>query len=270
MKRRRSDGEDKGKKKAFLPKDEKIIEAERQKEKEERILQSISSTNTTAPTVPKTFFEKQNRKRVYVILENAPLETVKSGREFYLLNGDEHKNILAKNNLDPKDYRPDIVFQTLLTLFDSPLNKAGLLQVYVHTQKNVLIEINPHTRLPRTFNRFSGLMVQLLHKLVIRATSGSEKLLAVVKNPVTDHLPVGCRKIACEYQEDKPPVDLMKYITEKDMKDGPVAFVLGAMAHGSIKVDYAEESICFSNYPLSAAAACARLVSYFELLWGVV
>jgi len=33
-----------------------------------------------------------------------------------------------------------------------------LLQVYVHTAKNVLIEVNPHTRIPRTFKRFAGLM----------------------------------------------------------------------------------------------------------------
>ena len=51
-----------------------------------------------------------------------------------------------------------LFFQCLLMLMDSPLNKAGLLQVYVHTEKNVLIEINPHTRIPRTFDRFCGLM----------------------------------------------------------------------------------------------------------------
>lgn len=49
-------------------------------------------------------------------------------------------------------------FQCLLTLLDSPLNKAGLLQVYIHTAKGVLIEVNPHVRIPRTFKRFSGLM----------------------------------------------------------------------------------------------------------------
>lgn len=49
-------------------------------------------------------------------------------------------------------------FQCLLMLFNSPLNRAGLLQVYVRTEKNVLIEINPQTRIPRTFKRFSGLM----------------------------------------------------------------------------------------------------------------
>lgn len=43
-------------------------------------------------------------------------------------------------------------------LFDSPLNRAGLLQVYIHTAKNVLIEVNPQTRIPRNFKRFGGLM----------------------------------------------------------------------------------------------------------------
>lgn len=50
------------------------------------------------------------------------------------------------------------MLQCLLTLLDSPLNKAGLLQVYIHTAKGVLIEVNPHVRIPRTFKRFSGLM----------------------------------------------------------------------------------------------------------------
>jgi rRNA pseudouridine-1189 N-methylase Emg1 (Nep1/Mra1 family) len=57
-----------------------------------------------------------------------------------------------------EEYRPDVLHQCLLALLDSPLNKAGLLQVYVTTNKNVLIEINPQTRIPRTFKRFSGLM----------------------------------------------------------------------------------------------------------------
>lgn len=84
--------------------------------------------------------------------------------------------------------------QCLLTLLDSPLNKAGLLQVYIQTAKGVLIEVNPSVRIPRTFKRFSGLMgalvniscaadhaVQLLHRLSIRSVTGSEKLLKVIK-----------------------------------------------------------------------------------------
>ena len=95
----------------------------------------------------------------------------------------------------------NINFQCLLTLLDSPLNKSGFLQVYIHTTKGVLIEVNPHVRSPRTFKRFSGLMgtsikrayihslltivaelaVQLLHRLSIRGVNGPEKLLKVIK-----------------------------------------------------------------------------------------
>lgn len=52
--------------------------------------------------------------------------------------------------------------------------------LYVHTAKNVLIQISPHVRLPRTFRRFCGLMVQLLQKMSIRATNGPDKLLKVI------------------------------------------------------------------------------------------
>lgn len=84
------------------------------------------------------------------------------GNKFELLNCDDHANILKSNQRDLGSCRPDITHQCLLMLFDSPLNRAGLLQVYIHTTNNVLIEINPQTRIPRTFKRFAGLMGILL------------------------------------------------------------------------------------------------------------
>jgi rRNA small subunit pseudouridine methyltransferase Nep1 len=151
------------------------------------------------------------------VLEQACLEAYKvskpgnprNGREgeakYTLLNCDDHQGILAKTGRDIADARPDITHQCLLTLLDSPLNKAGRLQVYIHTVKGTLIEVNPHVRIPRTFKRFSGLMgqlmtfyvpscprrltlldlaVQLLHRLSIRGVNGPEKLLKVIKVPL--------------------------------------------------------------------------------------
>lgn len=172
-------------------------------------------------TTPKTPVQKEATRRLIVVLESACLEVYrisagsggrdgKGGKEakYALLNCDDHQGILAKTGRDIADARPDITHQCLLTLLDSPLNKAGRLQVYIHTAKGVLIEVNPHVRIPRTFKRFSGLMgtsgwigarhlmavreltslpllpiwaVQLLHKLSIRGMNGSEKLLKVVK-----------------------------------------------------------------------------------------
>jgi rRNA small subunit pseudouridine methyltransferase Nep1 len=37
--------------------------------------------------------------------------------------------------------------------------------------------------------------VQLLQKLSIRATNGPDKLMKVIKQPVTMHLPAGCTRV---------------------------------------------------------------------------
>jgi hypothetical protein len=95
---------------------------------------------------------------VHVVLEQCSLETVKTRTGFELLNCDDHIAVCKKNGKDPSVHRPDIVHQVLLALMDSPLNKAGHLHVLMLTKKNVLIEISPHTRIPRTFKRFCGLM----------------------------------------------------------------------------------------------------------------
>ena len=57
-----------------------------------------------------------------------------------------------------EDYRPDVTHQSLLALQDSPLNLAGLLQVYITTAKGSLIEVSPSLRVPRTFKTFCHLM----------------------------------------------------------------------------------------------------------------
>lgn len=107
--------------------------------------------------------------------------------------------------------------------------------------------------------------VQLLHKFSIRAENGP-KLLKVIKNPVTDHLPVGVRKIGTSFSSKK--VTSCRDLVPK--MDEPLVFVIGAMARGSIIVDYIEETVSISNYPLSAALTCAKLCTAFEEAWEVV
>ncbi|KAK2164929.1 hypothetical protein LSH36_57g02027 [Paralvinella palmiformis] len=187
------------------------------------------------------------------------------GKQYELFNCDKHKHLLKKFKKDVSSCRPDITHQCLLMLMDSPLNRAGLLQVYIHTEKNVLIEINPQTRIPRTFDRFCGLMVQLLHKLSIHASDGNQKLLKVIKNPIVDHLPTGCTKIATSFGADQV-VDPKMIVPDVD----PIVLVVGAMAHGSVDVEYTEKTISVSNYPLSAALTCAKLCNAFEEKWGIV
>lgn len=159
--------------------------------------------------------------------------------------------------------------QCLLTLLDSPVNKAGKLQVYIRSAKGVLIEVNPTVRIPRTFKRFAGLMVQLLHKLSIRSTTSSEKLLKVVKNPVTQYLPPNCRKVTLSWEA--PVVNAREYVAGLGPGES-LCVAVGAMAKG--KDDFADgwvdEKIGLSNYSLSASVACSKICHATEDVWGVL
>ena len=204
---------------------------------------------------------------LYVVLEQASLETAKTKKGFQILQADEHKSVLTKHNRDPSLYRPDIVHQMLMALLDSPLNKAGQLRVYIHTQKNVLIEVNPKIRLPRTFKRFCGLMVQLLHKLSIRASDGPEKLLKVVKNPISKHLPAGSVKIG--FSKTGTLLTPRDFIASLPASQ-PVVLMLGAHAHGKAEVDWVEKYVAISSYPLSGATAVNRLLGEFEAIRNIL
>lgn len=138
-----------------------------------------------------------------------------------------------------------------------------MLQVYIRSQKGVLIEVNPQIRIPRTYKRFAGLMVHLLHKLSVSAVDSPAKLMRVIKNPITDHLPPGCRKICTSVKGRL--VNASTFVPTLPM-DPPTVFVFGAMAHGSVEeaVSWAEETVALSEYPLSGAAALGRLAAAYE------
>ena len=207
--------------------------------------------------------------KVTVLLDLASLEIVKTRKgEFQLLNSDDHRSILSKHGRDPKECRPDIAHQELMALFDSPLNKAGQLQVYLRTRQNVLVQFHPSVRIPRTYKRFAGLMVQLLHKLKVRAADGRETLLKVVKNPIARHLPAGCVMYGFSVKGDR----YTPQAVAAQMPDKPVCFVIGAMAAGHVDRDDFEamvDYVSLSEYPLSGATAINRLLGAIEAHRGI-
>ncbi|MCJ1471374.1 18S rRNA pseudouridine methyltransferase [Lambiella insularis] len=221
----------------------------------------------------------KDTKRLIVVLSNASLETFRAshgGRggpvkdeKYSLLNSDEHIGVMRKMNRDISDARPDITHQCLLTLLDSPVNKAGKLQIYISTAKGMLIEVSPTVRIPRTFKRFAGLMVQLLHRLSIRSTNSQEKLLKVIKNPITDHLPPNCRKVTLSF--DAEVVRVRDYIADLGPKESICVFV-GAMAKGvdDFADAFKDDSISISNYSLSASVACSKFCHAAEDVWDII
>ncbi|KND93041.1 Ribosomal RNA small subunit methyltransferase NEP1 [Tolypocladium ophioglossoides CBS 100239] len=237
--------------------------------------QLVAEQNIPIPPTDK------DSQRLIVVLSNASLETYKASHgsasrtgvhredKYSLLNSDEHIGVMRKMNRDISDARPDITHQCLLTLLDSPINKAGKLQIYIHTAKGVLIEVSPSVRIPRTFKRFAGLMVQLLHRLSIRSTNSNEKLLRVIQNPITDHLPPNCRKVTLSF--DAPLVRVREYVETVGPKESICVFV-GAMAKGADNFadSLVDEKISISNYSLSASVACSKFCHAAEDVWDIL
>jgi rRNA small subunit pseudouridine methyltransferase Nep1 len=207
---------------------------------------------------------------ILVILDLASLEIVKTKKgDFQLLNCDDHIGLIRKFHKDPSDYRPDIIHQELMAVLDSPLNKLNKIKVIVHTEKNVLFEVNPKTRIPRTFKRFSGLMVQLLHKLKIRSADGQDMLLKVIKNPISSHLPPGAHIIGFSHHGTlQSPANFAKSLPT----DKPIVLVFGAQAtRGIISEDhpYIQDLASISQFPLSGIVAINRVLGAIEETWGV-
>lgn len=123
-------------------------------------------------------------------------------------------------------------------------------------------------RIPRTFKRFAGLMVQLLHKLSIRSTTSSEKLLKVIKNPVLQYLPPNCRKVTLSWEA--PVTNVREYIQGLN-DDQSICVVVGAMAKGAddFADGWVDEKIGVSNYSLSASVACSKFCHGAEDVWNI-
>ena len=118
--------------------------------------------------------------------------------------------------------------------------------------------------------------------------------MSVIKNPLSDHLPVGAKKIG--FSDQGAIVKIRDYVRtlalkanhaspslskkeapendtaflDEDELQMPVVLFIGAMAHGSDDFGDIEEKISVSQYPLSASVACAKVCCAFEDLWNIV
>ncbi|XP_065880114.1 uncharacterized protein [Euphorbia lathyris] len=180
--------------------------------------------------------------RAIFILENASLKKGFVRKKSKLLNSEEDADFLLKQGKKLNDYRPDIVYEALKGILDSPLNKLGMVgAIYVRTDSGVLFEIKPHVRIPRTFKRFCGIILELLEKSCIRDKDTGDVLLRVLKEPVTRHLPEKARVIGLSYNSPKL-VDLDSYVSVA-ADDASLVFVVGAMVHGEVGKDNCEDYI---------------------------
>ncbi|RLG59785.1 hypothetical protein DRN86_03730 [Candidatus Geothermarchaeota archaeon] len=184
-----------------------------------------------------------------------------------LLNISKHYSAMKKLDNIGKRGRPDIVHLSLLTALDSPLNKAGLLRIYVHTIRNKVIKVNPEVRLPRNFDRFEGLMVQLLLEGGVPRSGKcllevlKEDLKGIIENEGIDLL-IGFSRIGRKVNLE----DFLRRIMRNKKRIG---LFIGGFQRGHFSkeiADLLDDTISISKYPLPSHLAICKVISKIEEL----
>ena len=221
---------------------------------------------------------KKLKKKLIIILEGASLELGNLKKTPKILNCDDHYKIIKSMKKKLEEFRPDIIHQCLLNLFDSPLNKVGLLQVYIHTNKNALIEINPKTRIPRTFKRFSGIFSQLFLKNEIGTediNEGKKEIFLKILNTKIENLIEDIPKILLSEKGRLVDIDIYCKNLEENLmtkKNKDICFIIGTNPKGDIDpmIKYNDDCISLSSFDLDSNIICGKICSAFENTWGVL
>ncbi|KAF5191716.1 Ribosomal rna small subunit methyltransferase nep1 [Thalictrum thalictroides] len=245
-----------------------------EQEEKEKILPTEDKMNIQEvlhelPGIPIIRSNNPTKSGIIFIFERASLVPALVGKTYQILNPDDHANFLRRHKKNPYDYRPEIIHQALLEVADSKLYKTGRVQaIYVKTDEGLLIKIEPHMLIPKTYRRFCAMMLELLQKFSVKAMGKREKLLRLIANPVTQHLPTNCYKIGLSYSSEKR-VRLKDYVGDLN-DDVNLVFVVGAMAHGKINCEYTDDVVSVSEFPLSAACCVRRISCAMEKKWKIL
>jgi rRNA small subunit pseudouridine methyltransferase Nep1 len=184
--------------------------------------------------------------------------------EKLLLDRSLHHSAMRRLDDNEKRGRPDITHFALLEALGSPLNKEGLLKVYVHTNKDYVITVDPSTRLPRNYNRFIGLMEQLFQ--LGKVPSEGEALLTLEHKTLQQLLTETEADYILAFSRAGKQKTLQDAVSSLQSKRRP-AVIVGGFPHGHFSetaVKLADEVVCVDSEMLEAWTVTSRVIYEYE------
>ena len=172
--------------------------------------------------------------------------------------------------------RPDIVFHSLMSLLETPLCKSGNLTIHLHLQDGRIIEVNPEVRLPRNYDRFVGLIEQLL--VVGQVPVEGTPLLHVTKKTlpalISDLKKKGSDALSILAIENgsKTSIDSLQSILPQDVSSQVIVGV-GAFPHGDFPSELKElfdTHIELDKEVMMAWHVCAEILWIYSARIGVI
>jgi rRNA small subunit pseudouridine methyltransferase Nep1 len=187
-----------------------------------------------------------------------------------LLDKSLHYHAMKRLPSQEKRGRPDIVHFCMLEVLESPLCNKGYAQLYVHTLGGQVIKVRSDVRLPKNYNRFVGLMEQLL--AFGRVPTKGEALLEVIgrglDKAIEDFKP--SRKILLSEKGIRTsPLDLASKVIEGG---GRVMIMIGAFPHGEFSDEVlrsADEVVSIYSEVLEGFVATSVVLRALEFKLGL-
>lgn len=178
-------------------------------------------------------------------------------RELLLDRSYHHKAMLRLKNAHKRG-RPDLIHISLLSITSTPLYKQGLIELYLHTINDKVITLR-NVRLPRHYNRFEGLMIDLFKK---RRIVSKDMLMEVKDMRFKDIIDAIDAKMIIGLSRLGNCIDANTIARLDD-----VCIVIGGFPKGHFSNSIAsnlDAIYSISKYPLDTHVVASRIVYEFE------
>jgi len=181
-----------------------------------------------------------------------------------ILDRSYHHAAMRKIKDDKKRGRPDIIHFSLLEALGSPLNKEGLLKVYVHTINDYVISVASETRLPKNYNRFIGLMEQLFQ--FGRVPPEGNPLLILERKTLPELINIIKPTYVIAFSRKGASLTLEKVFSRLRDEENLAAMIGGFPAghFSEAAMNLVDEVICIDPDMLEAWIVTSRLIYEYE------
>jgi rRNA small subunit pseudouridine methyltransferase Nep1 len=192
----------------------------------------------------------------------------KSKNELLLDRSYHHKAMVDLKDAEKRG-RPDIIHMVLLEALGTPLNKEGLLRIYVHTIDDHIIKVSSKARLPKNYNRFISLLEQL-YKLG-RVPESGETLLSIKKAKLQNIIDrINPSKVIVFSLAGKP--NTPKKVCKMILHEEKPLIIIGGFPHGRLTNEIfhtADYVFSIDRNTLEAPIVTSRIIYEYEVAIGL-
>jgi rRNA small subunit pseudouridine methyltransferase Nep1 len=182
-----------------------------------------------------------------------------------LLDNALHHSAMRKLKDYSKRGRPDVAHVCLLNALGSPLNKKGLLRIYLHTVNGKIYEINSNIRIARNFNRFKGLMAKMILDGQIKTKK--EILLAEWDASLSELIESFKNREVVVFSKHASRVESFTKVFPRDPQKHYIALV-GCFQKTSISdpiKKMGDRHISISEFSLDACVVVSEILTYYSI-----